>query len=78
MSFVSDINFPAVSKDEDSEFNTEIYVEVCPVPAPCLRSSAAEFVDVCADDSFRSSIGSATKNTETRVQHTHTTIYTHM
>jgi len=31
------------------------------LPAPCLSSSAAEFVDVCAGDSFNSSRGSKRK-----------------
>lgn len=34
------------------------------LPAPCLRSSAAEFVAVCADESLTSSMGS--KENETK------------
>ncbi len=50
--------------DNKSNTHTDLCTHVCNVPAPCLRSSAAEFVDVCADESFSSSIGSASENTE--------------
>lgn len=37
---------------------------VCVVPAPCLRSSAAEFVAVCAEESFISTSGSENTHTD--------------
>lgn len=42
---------------------------VCVVPAPCLRSSAAEFVAVCADESLSSSTGSASINRTVTFSH---------
>jgi len=49
------------------------------LPAPCLSSSAAEFVDVCAGDSFNSSRGSKRKRAYpvSREKKTHTHADTH-
>jgi len=49
------------------------------LPAPCLSSSAAEFVDVCAGDSFNSSRGSKRKRAypvSREKKNTHTCRYT--